>query len=125
MIETLQYLNVIRGGLTAMGASLDAMKPQVERYEESLQSIVDQADRSATDCERPPAPMPAMLEHAAYYKAVRTSSEKARCAVVATLADLDALMETIGNTMDRLNTAAEIVAYNAMTTDEGTDDAAV
>lgn len=124
MIETLQYVNVIRGGLAAMGASLEAMKPQVERFEESLEVVVEQANRSATFCERPPVPLPAMPARADYYRAVRTSSEKARCAVVATLADLTALIETIENTMERLNYAAEIVAADATTTDEGTDDEA-
>ena len=126
MIRDLEALAEIRGSLKHLALTLQAAKPRVETMEDGLDVMVQQYGRMVAYCEAPPLPMPAQPERLRYYRASRTATEKARCAIVATLADLAALMETLDNTIDRLNVAAYTVAADDTTIDdEGTDDAAV
>jgi hypothetical protein len=125
MIQELEALAEIRGSLKHLAMTLQAIRPRVDVMEEGLGLIVEQHGRMVEYCELPPAPMPRQPDQLRYYRAARTAVEKARCAVVATAADMDALMETLDNTIDRLNVAAYTVAADSTTDNEGTDDAAV
>lgn len=125
MIQHLEALAEMRGTLKHLAMALQAIRPRVTQMEDGLGAMVEDFGRLIEYCERPPAPMPAQPDQLRYYRASRTATEKARCAIVATEADLAALIETLEATIDRLNVAGYVVAADSTTNDEGTDDAAI
>lgn len=125
MIQELETLAELRGSLMHLALTLNAIKPRIEKMEHGLDQMAVEYGRMVERFANPPAPMPRQEQHVRYYRASRAATMKAWSAMVATGADLAGLMETLDSTIDRLNTAAYVVAADSTTDDEGTDDAAV
>lgn len=126
MLQHIETLAELRGSLKHVALTLQAIKPRMDQMEEGLQIMVDQFGNLVEFCTNPPEYLPANPEQALCYRASRTATEKARCAIVASIADTEALMETLDATIDRLNVAAYVVAAETSTLiEEGFTDAAV